>query len=69
MTIFLVFLGLATVVLVALLWLGYDIIKATIALGALAIPVWAMLWVFFTLGWEIPVLIAGITVTGLALTR
>ena len=50
MAIFLVFLGLATVVLVALLWLGYDIAKATIALGALAIPVWAMLWVFFTLG-------------------
>ena len=69
MAIFLVFLGLATVVLVALLWLGYDIAKATIALGALAIPVWAVLWVFFTLGWEIPVLIAGITITGLALTR
>jgi hypothetical protein len=69
MAIFLVFLGLATVMLVALLWLGYDIAKATIALGALAIPVWVMLWVFFTFGWEIPVLIAGVTVTALALTR
>lgn len=69
MAIFLVFLGLATVMLVALLWLGYDIAKATIALGALAIPVWVMLWVFFTFGWEIPVLIAGVTVIGLALTR
>ena len=69
MTIFLVFLGLATVVLVALLWLGYDIAKATIALGALAVPVWGMLWVFFTFGWEIPVVIAAVTVSGLALTR
>ena len=69
MAIFLVFLAIATVILVALLWLGYDIVKATIGLGALAIPVWAMLWVFFTFGWEIPVLIAGVTVTGLALTK
>ena len=69
MAIFLVFLAIATVILVALLWLGYDIVKATIGLGALAIPVWGMLWVFFTFGWEIPVLIAGVTVTGLALTR
>ena len=69
MTIFLVFLGLATVVLVALLWLGYDIAKATIALGALAVPVWGMLWVFFTFGWEIPVVIAAVTVSELALTR
>jgi len=69
MAIFLVFLGIVTVIGIALLWLGYDIVKATIGLGALAIPVWAMLWVFFTLGWEIPVLIAGVTVTGLALTR
>ena len=69
MAIFLVFLAIATVILGALLWLGYDIVKATIGLGALAIPVWAMLWVFFTFGWEIPVLIAGVTVTGLALTK
>ena len=64
-----VFLAIAVVIGVALLWLGYDIVKATIGLGALAIPVWAMLWVFFTFGWEIPVLVAGIAVTGLALTR
>ena len=69
MAIFLVFLAIATVILVALLWLGYDIVKATVGLGALAVPVWAMLWVFFTFGWEIPVLIAGVTVTGLALTK
>ena len=69
MAIFLVFLAIATVILGALLWLGYDIVKATIGLGALAIPVWGMLWVFFTFGWEIPVLIAGVTVIGLALTR
>jgi hypothetical protein len=69
MAILLVFLGLATVILVALLWLGYDIVKATIGLGVLAMPVWAMLWVFFTFGWEIPVIIAGVIVTGLALTR
>ena len=69
MAIFLVFLAIATVILGALLWLGYDIVKATVGLGALAIPVWAMLWVFFTFGWEIPVLIAGVTVTGLALTK
>ena len=69
MAIFLVFLAIATVILGALLWLGYDIAKATVGLGALAIPVWAMLWVFFTFGWEIPVLIAGVTVTGLALTK
>ena len=69
MAIFLVFLAIATVILGALLWLGYDIVKATIGLGALAIPVWGMLWVFFTFGWEIPVLIAGVTVTGLALTK
>ena len=69
MAIFLVFLAIATVILGALLWLGYDIVKATIGLGALAIPVWGMLWMFFTFGWEIPVLIAGVTVTGLALTK
>ena len=69
MAIFLVFLAIATVILGALLWLGYDIVKATIGLGALAIPVLGMLWVFFTFGWEIPVLIAGVTVTGLALTK
>lgn len=69
MAIFLVFLAIATVILGALLWLGYDIVKATVGLGALAIPVWGMLWVFFTFGWEIPVLIAGVTVTGLALTK
>jgi len=28
-----------------------------------------MIWVFLVVGWEIPVIIAGVTVTGLALTR
>jgi hypothetical protein len=69
MAILLVFLGLATIILVALLWLGYDIVKATIGLGALAVPTIGMIWVFLVVGWEIPVIIAGVTVTGLALTR
>ena len=64
-----VFLAIAVVIGVALVWLGVDTVKAFWGMGALAVPTIGVIWLFLAVGWEIPVLIAVLTVSGLALTR